>query len=61
METLEITDIDIKWLIECDNISLSTTGFSVGTVVSESSRVSFNDVPEVFNFEKNSNSNFHAS
>ena len=26
VETQDITDVELKWLIECDNISIDTTG-----------------------------------
>ena len=54
-------------LIDCDKISIGTTGSdfivveddnSIGIFVSKSGTVSFKEVPEVFNFEIDSNSTF---
>ena len=59
-----------KQRIDCENMSLGTTRsdfiavedyISSGDFVSKARMVSFNNVPEVFKFEKNSNSNFHLS
>ena len=62
--------MDIKWFIDYRNMTFVMTkldsiaeedGFSIGEFASKASRSSCNDVPEVFNFENNLNSNFHAS
>ena len=50
--SLNVTGLDII-AVEDEN--------SIGAFAHESSRVSFNDVPKFFNFEKISNINFHAS
>ena len=70
METRETMGVGIMWLIYYDKMSLGTTGsdflaveddISIGAFMSKTSIVSFNGIPEVFNSEKNSNSNFHSS
>ena len=63
-ETQAIIDTDIDWLIDCDNISLSTTGSnfivveddeSIGSFKTTSNRVSFNPVLDVRTFIKDHN------
>ena len=53
--------MELKWLIDCGNISIGTTGhtflaveddISIGSFASRCNRVSFNETPEVHNFEK---------
>ena len=54
--TQAIIDTEINWLIDCDNVSLGTTGsnfiaigddMSIGSFKSSTSRVSFTFTPEV--------------
>ena len=66
IDTQEIIDTEINWLIDCDNISLGTTGsnfiaaeddLSIGSFKSTTSRVSFKSIPEVCTFVSEQNSN----
>ena len=62
--------MELKWLIDYDNISVCTTestllavedDISIGSFASRSSRVSFRDTPEVHNFEQDKISNCYVN
>ena len=59
--------MELNWFIDCDDISIGTTGsnciavdddHSIGSFVSSTSRVSFNTTPEEHNYTKDQCSNF---
>ena len=65
-----IIDVELKCLIDYDKISLGTTrstfltvkdDFSIRSFLSRSSKASFKKTSEVYNFEKDKNSNFHTN
>ena len=62
--------MDIKCLVDCEDMSLSTNGSNfialendgmIGSFVSKANKVSFNKDTEVFNYEKKSKSNTYTS
>ena len=61
VETQVIIGMDINWLVDCYDVSLSMTGsnfilvvddFSAGSFQSKTSRVSFNNVTEASTYKK---------
>ena len=70
VDTQAIVGMDIKCLIGCDSISITSNksdfisvedDIYIGTFASAFSRVSFSDAPKAFEFDKDSNSNFHKT
>ena len=60
VETQAIIDMDINWLVECDDMSLNTIGsnfieveddFSIGSFLSKCKKKSFNNVLEGFAYK----------
>ena len=68
VETQEIIDMGIHWKVDCDDMSFNTTGssfivveddFCIGSFLSKCRKLSFNNVPDFFAYEKKTNSNRH--
>ena len=70
IETEAIISMELKWLIDCDSISICATrssflevedDVSIGFFTTRSNRASFNETPEVRDFEIDKRSDFYSN